>query len=144
MLFSGEGGVIIALDDSQIKISFTSSDACDSCGLKIVCSPGEERARILALPNPGNLTLNQKVRVDEISNLELHLALSQFGLPMLLFLLGLLLGYYAPISSSVPRELVGFMGALMGLAISFPLAKHLIQKISDVIPEKYLRIIAVN
>ena len=144
MLFSGESGVVHSLDETHVVIKFSDKDACDHCGLKVVCAPGKESDRRLTLVNPGDVQLGQMVQVEEMSNLELHLASSQFGLPMLLFLTGLLLGYYLPLSSSLPKELVAFLFALVGLVTSFPLAKALIQNITDKIPEKYLRIVPQN
>ena len=142
MLFNGETGIIDSLTDNQVVIGFSAKDACDTCGLKIVCAPGKESQRSLTLSNPGNLTLGQAVKVEELSNLELHLALAQFGLPTLLFLLGLLLGYYLPLKAALPRELVGFLFSLVGLGMSYPLATQRIKTITKHIPEKYLRIIA--
>lgn len=143
MLFHGERGVISAVDGDKLKITFVTTEACDECGLKVVCSPGHDDARVLTLDNSDNFQLGETVGVEEISNMELHLALAQFGLPMLLFLLGLFSGYYLFPANSLPKELVGFLCGLVGLALSFPLAKHFIGKIADQVPEKYLRLVRV-
>ncbi len=143
MLFNGEAGIIQALNDTSITIAFSSGDACDTCGLKVVCAPGKQSERSLTLPNPGHVSLGQKIQVEELSNLELHLALIQFGLPMLAFLVGLFLGYLVP-QGFIPRELAAFLIALLGLGISFFGARYLVQKIVDVVPEKYLRIVTCD
>jgi len=139
MLFNGETGVIQAIDNKQLTISFTIGDACDTCGLKVVCAPGKTSDRQLILPNPGNFSVGQKIQVEELSNLELHLALIQFGLPMIAFLAGLGVGFILP-QNMIAKELMAFLVALLGLGFSFFTARALVQKITDIIPEKYLRI----
>jgi positive regulator of sigma E activity len=143
MLFHGERGIISAVEGDKLKITFVSTEACDDCGLKVVCSPSHDNARVLTLDNSDNFQLGEKVAVEEISNMELHLALAQFGLPMLLFLIGLFLGYYLIPSTSLPQELVGFICALLGLALSFPIAKRLIKSIAEQVPQKYLHLVRV-
>lgn len=141
MLYNGETGFIQSSDKSTVTILFSKVDACDTCGLKVVCAPGKESERILTLPNSADFEPGQKVQIEEHSNLELHLALIQFGLPMAAFLLGLIIGYYLPILKFIRPELSAFIFACIGLSISFLAARRLIQKIVDVIPEKYLRIV---
>ena len=144
MLFNGETGVIQTLDESHINILFSSKDACDTCGLKVVCAPGKESERNLKLPRTGEFTVGQQVRVEELSNLELHLSLIQFGFPMAMFLVGLLLGFFLSSGDVLPRELVGFLAACIGLGISFFVARKQVERIVDLIPEKYIRIVAVD
>ena len=143
MLFNGEAGIVSAVNAKNITISFTSGDACDTCGLKVVCAPGKQSGGSLILPNSDHFDLGQRIQVEEKSNLELHLALIQFGLPMLLFLIGLGLGYALP-QSWMPKELMSFLIALLGLGISFFAARQMVQKITDVIPEKYLRVVPLT
>jgi len=142
MFFNGEIGLVQSRDDSAITILFSSKDACDSCGLKIVCAPGKESERSLTMPNTGNFVEGQKVQMEELSNLELHLALIQYGLPILAFLLGLFLGYALPLRGILPPELVAFLVACIALGFSFFGARNLVFRLVDRIPEKYLRIAA--
>ena len=141
MLHHGETGFIQSSDGKKITILFAAIDACDTCGLKVVCAPGDQTERLLTLPNTGEFTPGQKVKIEEHSNLELHLASIQFGLPMLTFLLGLIIGYYLPVQEFMRRELSAFLIACIGLGFSFIMARRLVQKIVDVIPEKYLRVV---
>ncbi|MBT4034284.1 MAG: SoxR reducing system RseC family protein [Candidatus Marinimicrobia bacterium] len=141
MLYNGETGFIQSSDGSEVTILFTTGDACETCGLKVVCAPGKQSERLLTLPQAGEFQLGQKVQVVELSNLELHLALIQFGLPMATFLIGLFLGYVMPFQDILPRELSAFLLACVGLGFSFFAARHLVQRIVDIIPEKYLRIV---
>ncbi len=143
MLFNGEAGIIQALDDTYITIAFSSGDACDNCSLKVICAPGKQSERSLTLPNPGHVSLGQKIQVEELSTLELHLALIQFGLPMVAFLIGLGLGFIFP-QSLIAKELMAFLLALVGVGISFFTARRLVQKITDIIPEKYLRVVSLT
>ncbi len=143
MLFNGETGMIKSQNDKQITIAFSRKDACDTCGLKVVCAPGKQSERTLLLPNSGQFSVGQKIQIEELSNLELHLALIQFGLPMLAFLLGLGFGYIIP-QSFLAKELMAFGVALLGMGISFFAARRMIQKITDLIPQKYLRVVAIT
>ncbi len=141
MLYNGETGFIQSVEDSQVTILFATGDACDSCGLKVVCAPGKQSERLLTLPQTGEFKAGQKVQVEELSNLELHLALIQFGLPMVAFLVGLFIGYVLPFQHILPRELSAFLLACVGLGLSFFAARRLVQRVVDIIPEKYLRIV---
>jgi len=141
MLYNGETGFIQSVEDSQVTILFSTGDACDTCGLKVVCAPGKQSERLLTLPQAGEFQAGQKVQVEELSNLELHLALIQFGLPMVAFLMGLFIGYVLPFQDILPRELSAFLLACMGLGLSFFVARHLVQRVVDIIPDKYLRIV---
>lgn len=144
MIFNGEMGVIQSLDETYVNILFSSKDACDTCGLKVVCAPGKESERSLKLPRAAEFTIGQQVRVEELSNLELHLSMIQFGFPMIMFLVGLFIGYFLPLGDVLPRELAGFIVACAGLGVSFFVARKLVQRVVDLIPEKYLRIVTVN
>jgi len=141
MLHHGETGLIQSADGAKVTILFTTVDACDTCGLKVICAPGKQTERLLTMPHSGDFQPGQKVQIEERSNLELHLALIQFGLPMLAFLIGLLIGYILPFQNFLPRELSAFLVACVGLGLSFFVARHLVQKIADIVPEKYLRIV---
>ncbi len=143
MLFNGEIGVVQSADHHALNIRFTEGDACETCGLKVVCAPGKSADRSLSLPNPDNLSVGQTVQIEELSNLELHLALIQFGLPLLAFLMGLGAGIVIP-QAIVPKEFMSFLIGLFGLGISFFMARHLVGQITTLIPEKYLRVVPVN
>ena len=140
MLYHGETGFVRSADGSQVTILFSSGDACETCGLKVVCAPGKQSERLLTLPHSGEFQPGQKVQIEELSNLELHLALIQFGLPMVAFLLGLFVGYVWPFQNILSRELSAFLWACLGLGLSFFAARGLVRRIVDIIPEKYLRI----
>lgn len=142
-MFSGEQGVIREIDNSQMAVVFEQGDACESCGLKVVCSPGDRSERMLKLPKQEGLVVGQRVRINEIRDLEFRLAMIQFGLPMLAFILGLFPGYFFPIPGIVP-ELSGFLVACIWVAASFFLARRMVQQVSDNIFEKYLSIQAVE
>ncbi|NQT61496.1 MAG: SoxR reducing system RseC family protein [Candidatus Marinimicrobia bacterium] len=141
MLYNGETGFIQSADGSEVTILFTTGDACETCGLKVVCAPGKQSQRLLTLPQAGEFQPGQKVQIEELSNLELHLAFIQFGIPMAAFLLGLFLGYVLPFQDILPRELSAFLVACVGLGLSFFVARQFVQRIVDIIPEKYLRIV---
>ena len=111
-MFSGEQGVIQELSNSQLAVVFSHSDACDACGLRAVCSPENSTERMLKIPKRSEFTVGQKIRFEEKADLELHLAVIQFGLPLLAFILGLFPGYFYPIPGVVP-ELSGFLVACL-------------------------------
>ncbi|MCF7806914.1 MAG: SoxR reducing system RseC family protein [Candidatus Marinimicrobia bacterium] len=141
-MFSGEQGVVKILPDKQVVIMFDRGDACDNCGLKVLCAPGHESESMLKLPFQEGLLPGQHVRLEEKRDLELHLALVQYGLPMLAFLAGLLLGYFLPIPGLVP-EVSAFVSACLFVAGSFFIARRMVAWINRNIFEKFLRILPV-
>lgn len=138
-MFSGELGTIQEVENSQMAIVFEQGDACDTCGLKMVCSPGSFTKRMLKLPKLDGLEVGQKVRIVEKLDLEFRLAMIQFGLPMLAFILGLLPGYFYPIPGFAP-ELSGFFVACLWVMGSYFLARRLIKNLSKNIFTKYLSV----
>lgn len=138
-MFSGEQGTIREIENSRMAIVFEQGDACDSCGLKVVCSPGSLTERMLKLPKQEGLEVGQKVRIEEKMDLEFRLALIQFGLPMLAFIIGLFPGYFYPIPGLAP-ELSGFLVACLWVGASFFLAKRLVKNLSANIFTKYLSV----
>jgi len=141
MLYQGEIGTVQTWDGQTASILLQHEDACDTCGLKVICAPGNHSKRLLKLPHNGNLEVGQEVTLQEGSDLELHLALAQFGVPMLAFLLGLFLGYLLPFQDILRPELWAFVGSCLGLFLSFFVARQQVRNIVARIPEKYLRII---
>lgn len=138
-MFSGEQGVIRNIDNSKMAIVFEQGDACDACGLKVVCSPGKESERMLTLPKQVGFTVGQHVQIDEKLDLELRLALIQFGLPLLAFILGLFPGYFYPIPGLAP-ELSGFIVACLLVAGSFFIARRMVKRLSESVFEKFLSV----
>ena len=84
---------IISKDQHGVVLSLDAGDACETCGLSMVCQPAGEHARTLSLRQHSGLAVGTQVRIKIDSRREFQVALWQFGVPMLSFLFGVLLGY---------------------------------------------------
>ena len=144
MIHDGETGLVQSISAGGVTVIFERLDACDACGLRLVCAPGKPLDRRLTFPSSPGLNVGQRVQLESISNLELHLALIQLGLPLLFFLAGLFMGYNIPLEGYLPRELTGFLGGMVGIGLSFYVAKKLVRRMVDKIPHKYLRLISLR
>jgi positive regulator of sigma E activity len=143
MLPSGEPGIITATDGDRITIQLTNQDACEDCGLQLVCKPGGSDDRSLEINSPGEFQVGQQVKLVEQINLEWRLASLQYLLPLLLFIAGILGFYMIPVSA-IPVELLSFVGGCLGLVVSFLISRHLMARLAKGLATRALRVVSLS
>lgn len=129
MLPTGEPGVITAISGDRLTIQLTNVDACDECGLQVVCKPGNDDSRSMDIRYVGDFHIGQRVKLVERINLEWRMATIQYVLPLLMFILGLLLFYFIPLQG-IAQELWAFLGGCIGLGLSFLLSRGLMERLA--------------
>jgi positive regulator of sigma E activity len=102
---------------------------CDSCRAKIICVPGDEQKRIIAVYNNCQAKVGDKVLISEKENFLIKLAIFQYLIPLLGFSAGII--GFNTIDwkfEFLQKELWLFLGGIIGLIISFFIARYLISQ----------------
>lgn len=145
MLPEGEPGIIVAIDGDRVRVRLTDSEACDKCGLKVVCRPGQSGSRELELPYQQSLEVGQAVKLVEAVNLEWRLTAIQYVLPLLLFIAGLLVCYFLfPAEGAFPREAAAFLGGLVGLTISYFSGRSMMTRMAKGSAQEALKLVPLR
>ena len=110
-------GSITQIDNNFATIAIDSTDDCKDCGIRFLCSPGSDNQKIITLENIIDAKIGDRVAVSEASNILLKLSFLQYGLPLIGFLLGIVLGTQIQIQWQ-PVELYQFFCGLLGLGLA--------------------------
>jgi len=110
-------GTITKIVGDIVTISFESTDNCDGCSIRFLCSPKSYQDKIIKLKNTINAKIGEKVAVSEASNILLKLSFLQYGSPLIGFLLGIIIATQFNIYLQ-PIELYQFLCGLLGLGLA--------------------------
>jgi len=88
-----EEGIVVDLTDDRAIVAVTGGSACDKCPSATVCK-GDGDQRTITAMNPVRATVGSKVRVVMHSQMYLKGVVIVYGLPMVLFIGGSVLGKY--------------------------------------------------
>jgi sigma-E factor negative regulatory protein RseC len=134
-------GLITRIDNNFATIAIDSTDDCKDCGIRFLCSPGSEKEKIIRLENTIDAKVGDRVSISEASNILLKLSFLQYGLPLIGFLLGIVIGTQIPIKLQ-PVEFYQFLCGLFGLGlaglISFLIIKEMAKK-----PGNYFKFVKI-
>jgi len=134
-------GLITRIDNNFATIAIDSTDDCKDCGIRFLCSPGSEKEKIIRLENTIDAKVGDRVSISEASNILLKLSFLQYGLPLIGFLLGIVIGTQIPIKLQ-PVEFYQFLCGLFGLGlaglISFLIIKGMAKK-----PDNYFKFVKI-
>lgn len=110
-----EIGKIIELIGNKAKIEIATSSTCGHCGQKSVCHSFGENKKIIELNNDINAQVDDWVKIDIKGKNQVLSILLVLGLPILLFLIGVFIGYY--ISGDKLAAILGGAGLLLAFTI---------------------------
>ena len=126
-----EKGIVTAIVDNDAIVEVSVQDSCESCGARMVCVPDNNGLRRLRATNPLNAHIGSQVAVTEKSNLLLALSFFQYGIPLVGFLVGIFIfSVLNPVILSLPKELILFIGGLLGLVISAYISHFFIERLA--------------
>lgn len=123
-----ETGNVVAVDDGHAWIQTIRTKACQSCaarngcGQKLLASATGGRANQVRVVNSVNARVGEEVTLGIDENALLGASLLVYALPLLLLVVGSVLGHYVSDGSDVPAML----GAVTGLASGF-MASRIVQ-----------------
>jgi len=122
-------GRITKIDDNFATIAIDSTDDCKNCGIRFLCSPGSEKEKIIRLENTIDAKVGDRVSISEASNILLKLSFLQYGLPLIGFLLGIVIGTQIPIKLQ-PVEFYQFLCGLFGFGLAGTISYLIIKRMA--------------
>jgi len=145
-----EEGIVVALvpastgAPARAQIRLQASEHCEGCAAKSLCRPQGEDRRLMDVLDPVGVAVGDRVRVAVPGGQILGLSMLVYGLPLVMLLAGVFLGFKLLPEGNPLRELVSFfLGA--GLAAgAFPLARHLVRATPGAGPDAPLAARIVN
>lgn len=92
-------GVVQNIENNQLEIMIISESACSSCKSKKVCSISEIKEKLVYINNfEGTYDVGDKVNVFLEEKMGAYAVIVAYGLPFLLMILVLFIGYYNKLS----------------------------------------------
>jgi positive regulator of sigma E activity len=129
---NSEKGVVTALQDNEAIIEFNLQEACESCGARMVCVPDNTGKRRLRASNPLHASVGNFVSITEKSHFLLLISFLQYGLPLIFFFISIFILYFTDFSvGSIPRELIWFIGGLLGLTFAALISRHFVDRLAE-------------
>ncbi len=116
-------GRIIALDNGRATVCFELQDACEKCDARAMCQVAGSK-RTVSATNSENGQIGDEVVVEQAPGKALFSAFLLFGLPILLAVIGLIIGARWGETASVISGISGFaVGLLIAKIINNLLAR---------------------
>lgn len=112
-----EEGIIIKSKDGLAEVDLSAGEGCEECSAKLFCKPSEERdnSKILTVEDPFGVKIGDKVKVSVESEAVFKASLILYGIPLLILLLGIIIGMELFTNYSQP-ELFSFLFTVAILA----------------------------
>ena len=88
-----EEGFVKRVTNGFAEILISNSDKCEECTAKVYCKPGGSSDRTLIVKDPYGVLPGDKVRVSISGSKILFTSIFIYGIPLLLLIIGILIGY---------------------------------------------------
>lgn len=129
-----EKGIVLSAADGLAEITLMQSDACEDCSAKIFCKPSEEKdTKIIEAEDPYGVQPGDEVLIEIAGTDILKASFMLYGMPLILILLGIILGMSIFNGTSLP-ELLSFLFSIGITALYFSII-FLINKIKHAKPK---------
>lgn len=95
-------GVVSNINDNQIEVTIISESACSSCKSNKMCSISEIKEKVIYIENIDNsFKVGENVNVYLQERLGAYAVFFAYGLPFILMVLVLFVGYYQKLSEPI-------------------------------------------
>ncbi|MBC8213528.1 MAG: SoxR reducing system RseC family protein [Candidatus Marinimicrobia bacterium] len=128
---TSHSGIVREINGEIANVELLVEDSCEHCSVKIICKSGGNDNHSVTALNSIDAKVGDTVVISETENLFLKFSLIQYGIPLLGFLTGMFLVFWINPQLNISQEIVMFISGLVGLSVSFFIAKYLIQKITS-------------
>ncbi len=117
-----EIGKVIDIENDKVVVSLERKEACAKCR---ACSAGMKAEEMLIrAENICSAQVGDKVEIALEETDFIKAVLIMYGFPFVMFMIGLMGGYYGCLSANIPNpELLGFVLGLVLVAVSYALIK---------------------
>lgn len=89
-----EEGIVKISQNGIAEVIISNSGQCEECSAKIYCKPANSSERTLLVRDPFGAKTGDKVRVVIKGSKILSASFLIYGIPLILLLLGIFIGYY--------------------------------------------------
>lgn len=129
-----ENGIVISAEDGHAKIKLIETGACKECSAKIFCKPSEKKdSKILEVNDSIGVRIGEEVRIELSGGDVLKASALLYGVPLILIVLGVMLGAVIFRGTSLP-ELFSFLFGI-GLTGLYVSGLFLLKKIKHTKPK---------
>ncbi len=115
----GESGVVVKLEDNNVIVKLTRTEACSKCK---ACSAGENgKDMFITAENQCGATINDTVNVELASKVFIKALLIMYGVPFTFMVTGFSLGIFAAnsIGQTANAEVIGFFTGVVFLLLAY-------------------------
>ncbi len=131
-----EEGIVIESDNGVAEIALISSDNCEECSAKLFCKPKSDSTKILRAADPFKTKPGDEVRISVAGSTVLKVSFLMYGIPLILFILGIMLGMEYNAGSANAELTSFFTGCLfMGVYFLFLYLFNLSKKAHPILPK---------
>ncbi|MCK4813442.1 MAG: SoxR reducing system RseC family protein [Candidatus Marinimicrobia bacterium] len=132
-------GLVIDKKDGKMSIRIEQDQtACEACAARVFCSKSSCEDANMILADRPDIHIGDHVQIEESKNILIKTSLVAYGIPLLFFVTGALLGQFLP-ETRIPSELLQFACGCIGLLIGGFLGRWIALRISKRI-ENYIGI----
>ncbi|MCF7832343.1 MAG: SoxR reducing system RseC family protein [Candidatus Marinimicrobia bacterium] len=136
-------GIITDKKDGKVYIRIEEdTSACSGCAAHALCGKKDCSDAQVILNDRSDLHVNDEVEIEEKENILIKTSLLAYGVPLVFFVAGVLLGNLIP-ETALPKELLQFLSGCLGLLVGGLLGRHLAKRLSQSI-DKYFSINVKN
>ena len=107
-----EQGIVISSENGSAVISLSGQDKCEACSAKIICKPSDGEKRTVRAFDPFNTIPGDFVRISIKGSILLKLSILLYGLPLIIFLVGIML-FVILFNESSSKELLSFLTGIL-------------------------------
>ncbi|MCD6336874.1 MAG: SoxR reducing system RseC family protein [Candidatus Marinimicrobia bacterium] len=113
-------------------------DVCRGCAAHALCGKKDCTEIQVILNDREDLKAGDKVEIEEKENILIKTSLLAYGIPLVFFAAGILLGAFIP-EMQIPKELLQFLAGCVGLVIGGFFGRYFAKRLSRSI-DKYLSV----
>jgi sigma-E factor negative regulatory protein RseC len=113
-----EEGIIISSDKGVAEVGLIENENCEECSAKLFCKPGENTTKTIRAYDPFDSNPGDGVRISIPGNAVLKATVLLYGVPLLLLLVGILLGLELFRNTGFP-ELFSFVSSISLIGLYF-------------------------
>jgi len=116
-----EEGIVAEIEGDIARVSLLKKSACESCSASGVCHPGDADKSFMEAANPLGAVKGQRVKVVVAPQVYLKASIILYGIPMVVFVGGAILGKNLAIaySGEANSDLWAFFAGMACLFVSF-------------------------
>lgn len=87
-----EEAIVLSLENGIAEVSVIPKESCEECSAKIICKPNNDNRNVLRVDNSIGANIGDHVNIEIKGKSVLYASFNLYGIPLIILLLGMLLG----------------------------------------------------